>query len=311
MKTQKNQSKPSGYNALIEKFQLDVVPNWHQSFIADINAHRIVQTNGITEETYPNRYAPEDSVSGQLEFALKYDGTNLGILASIFHVVKPKVLEKYIQSKPKGKYARRLWFFYEMLTGKKLAIDDLDTGGYIDVLESNEYYTLSKSQPIRRQRINNNLLGDARFCPMIRRTETLKTYETSDLTKKCRNILTAYPPQLLKRAMSYLYTKETKSSFEIEHLKPSSTRTERFIALLHSAETEDFCTKANLLELQNRIVDERFQDTDYRNIQNYIGESVSWQYEKIHYIPPRPEIVPDLMAGLACNPNLSCLLFYK
>jgi hypothetical protein len=31
--------------------------------------------------------------------------------------------------------------------------------------------------------------------------------------------------------MSYLYAKETESSFEIEHIKPNSTRTERLLAL--------------------------------------------------------------------------------
>ena len=62
-------------------------------------------------------------------------------------------------------------------------------------------------------------------------------------------------------ALSYLYTKETKSSFEIERIKPNSTRTERFIALLQVAEKEDFCDKIRLLDLQNRIVDSRFRDT--------------------------------------------------
>ena len=72
--------------------------------------------------------------------------------------------------------------------------------------------------------------------------------------------------------MSYLYTKETKSSFEIEHIKPDSTRTERFIALLQMAESEDFCEKPRLIDLQNRIVDPRFRDSDYRTSQNYVGE---------------------------------------
>ncbi|MDR1140197.1 MAG: Fic family protein [Planctomycetaceae bacterium] len=229
---------------------------------------------------------------------MKYDGTNLGILACIFQFVQPEELEKYIRSKPKGKYTRRLWFFYEMLTGKKLDIDDLQTGGYVDALEPEEYYTNSKPQQIRRQRINDNLLGDVRFCPVIRKTEKLQSFEKSNLSEQCRKIITAYPSQLLKRAMSYLYTKETKSSFEIEHVKPNSTRTERFVALLQSAGTEDYCNKNKLLDLQNRVVDLRFQDTDYRNTQNYIGESIGWQRERVHYVPPRPEILTDLMDGL-------------
>jgi len=90
-----------------------------------------------------------------------------------------------------------------------------------------------------------------------------------------------YPPELLKRALSYLYSKETKSSFEIEHIKLNSTRTERFVALLQLAEREDFCEKAKLVDLQNRIVDPRFSESDYRTNQNYVGETVAWQKEQI------------------------------
>ena len=41
---------------------------------------------------------------------------------------------------------------------------------------------------------------------------------------------------LLRRALAYLYTKESTSSFEIEHTKPSASRTEWFVTLLQLAE---------------------------------------------------------------------------
>jgi len=111
-------------------------------------------------------------------------------------------------------------------------------------------------------------------------------------------VISTYSPELLKRALGYLYTRETKSSFEIEHIKPTSTRTERFVALLQLAEKEDFCEKPRLIELQNRIVDARFRDSDYRTSQNYVGETVAWQAEKIHFVCPKPEDLADLMDGL-------------
>jgi hypothetical protein len=98
--------------------------------------------------------------------------------------------------------------------------------------------------------------------------------------------------------MNYLYAKETKSSFEIEHITPNPTRTERFITLLQLAESEDFCEKMRLIELQNRIVDPRFRASDYRTNQNYVGETVSWQKERIHYACPKPEDLASLMEGL-------------
>jgi Fic family protein len=103
--------------------------------------------------------------------------------------------------------------------------------------------------------------------------------------------------------MSYLYTKETKSSFEIEHIKPGSTRTERFIALLQLAEKEDFCEKSRLLDLQNRIVDLRFREADYRTDQNYVGETIGPDREKVHFVCPKPEDLSGLMDGLVAAHN--------
>ncbi|MBI4243902.1 MAG: Fic family protein [Planctomycetes bacterium] len=288
----------AGYQALISRFRLDVIPNWHQSYIAPGNFHGVDTNLGVTEETYPARYWPGDKLGDHLEFALKYDGTNLAILASIFMVAPQAELKDYVKSKPRGKYARRLWFLYEFLTGSTLSVDNLKTGEYIDLLDPMQYFTVTPARQVRRQRINDNLLGDARLCPTIRRTELIRTFEKADLTKRCKKVVAVYPPELLKRALNYLYTKETKSSFEIERIKPNSTRTERFILMLQLAEKEDFCEKARLINLQNRIVDPRFQEIDYRKVQNYVGESVEWQREKVHFACPKPEDVATLMYGL-------------
>jgi hypothetical protein len=247
---------------------------------------------------YPAKYWPGDEVGDHLEFALKYDGTNLAILASLFQVVPMEDVLNYVKSKPIGKYARRLWFLYELLTGKRLPVADLTKGNYIDILDSGEYYTTGDARPVRRQRINDNLLGDGRFCPTIRRTDTLRRFERDDLPARCRKIVSSYSPQLLKRAVRYLYNKETKSSFEIEHIEPNSTRTERFIALLQLAENEDFGEKDRLLDLQNRIVDPRFRDTDYRTDQNYVGVTVGPQKEEVHLVCPKPGDLGRLMDGL-------------
>jgi hypothetical protein len=263
--------------------------------------HRIDSTEGVIEEVYPPKYWPGNTPGDHLEFALKYDGTNLAILASLFREVAAEDLLAYVRSKPTGKYARRLWFLYEFLTGTSLQLDDVKRGNYIDLLDSDQYYTVTPARQVRRQRINDNLLGEARFCPTIRRTDILQGFEATDLPKRCRKVVSGYSPELLKRALSYLYFKETKSSFEIEHIKPNSTRTERFVALLQLAEREDFCEKKKLIDLQNRIVDPRFSESDYRTNQNYVGETVAWQKEKVHFACPKPEDLPDLMEGLVAS----------
>ena len=296
-----NQTKPVGYLALIERLGLKVIPNWHHSFMTERSHLEIHSVGGTTETFYPTRYWPGNSLGDHLEFALKYDGTNLSLLNAIFRAVPKIEMEVYIASKQHGKYVRRLWFLYEMLTGTRLDINDLPAGGYVNLLEPDEYFTTFPSRPVRRQRINDNLLGDRRFCPIVRRTEFLKRCENNDLAERCRNIVANYPAQLLKRAVGYLYAKETKSSFEIERIEPNATHTERFVSLLQSATSEDYCNKSRLIGLQNHIVDPRFRDLDYRNTQNYVGESVYWQRERVHYVSPKPNDLPELMEGLIAS----------
>ncbi|NBK20505.1 MAG: Fic family protein [Spirochaetia bacterium] len=232
---------------------------------------------------------------------MKYDGVNLALLARIFEKVSQEELTEYIKSKPTGKYARRIWFFYEFLTGKQLPVDDMITGNYVGALEAKDYYTVQSGEKSSRHRIVNNLLGPQGFCPVVRRTEKLSRLDASNLKQRCEEIISSYSAELLRRALGYFYNKETKSSFEIESIKPNASRTEKFIASLELAEKEDFCDKERLIELQNRIVDPRFKDSDYRVSQNYVGQTVSYQKEIIHYICPKPEDLPSLMTGLLAS----------
>ena len=291
--------RPVGYTALLERLGIAVLPHHHESFVSARGPRLVESVDGVVREVYPASYWPGETLGDQLEFALKYDGVNLAILASLFATVDVAEITAYVQSKPAGKYARRVWYLYELLTGQRLPVDDLKRSNYIDLLEEDEYITASPAKRSPRHGINDNLLGDRRFCPMIRRTETIRRFLDAGLQERCREVVAAYSPELLRRALSYLYPTETKSSFEIEHIKPDASRTERFIALLQLAEEQDFCHRETLVDLQNRIVDPRFAaDGDYRTTQNYIGQTVVMGRERVHYACPKPEDVPDLMEGL-------------
>ncbi len=291
-------ARSAGYAYFIEKYQLTVMPHWHKSSVSSASTHHSKSQDGFIKDIYPQSYWPNGGDGNHLEFALKYDGVNLAILYTIFNTIDEKDLLTYIKTKPTGKYARRIWFLYEFLTGKELPLQNLTKGNYTELLEPKRYYTVIPGERIQRQRIVNNLLGNKKFCPIVRRTEQLRTIESEDFDKRCKDILTSYTPELLRRAQSYLYSKETKSSFEIEHIKPSASRTEKFIGLLEIAAHKDFCRKDLLIDVQNRIVDPRFKDTNYRTSQNYVGQTVSYQKEIIHYICPAPHDLPKLMEGL-------------
>ena len=289
-------STPAGYDALVARFNFQVIPNWHHSRTSQSNVRQTHTEDGQVIEIYPPYLTPEDSLGGHLEFALKYDGTNLEILSAIFDKAPEEELLAYIRSTPTGKYARRVWYLFELLIGRRLPIEDLTTANYVDLLEADEYYTADPVQ-VRRQRVNDNLLGDARFSPTVRRTGKLAEFEKKDLSARCRQLLEGYPRDILRRALSYLYTKETKSSFEIENVTLDASRTERFIALLASAEKKDFFAKPELIDLQNRIADERFREPDYRKTQNYVGESLA-RREKVHFVSPKPADLAALMEGM-------------
>ena len=191
VENEQNTSKyrPAGYAALIEWYDLDVIPNWHKSLVTATGIHRIDSSESVIVEVYPSKYWPGDTLGDHLEFALKYDGTNLAILSILFQKAGEKDILEYIRTKPTGKYARRLWFLFEFLTGKTLPLDDLKRGNYIDLLEPDEYYTVTPVRRVRRQRINDNLLGDSRFCPTVRRTDTLRDFEITDLPGRCRQVV--------------------------------------------------------------------------------------------------------------------------
>ena len=155
--------RPAGYAYLLENFKLVGMPHWHTSFVSSAGTHRFKVQDGVIEDIYPVRYWPGGKVGDHLEFALKYDGVNLGQLKRIFeHVPQVDIIE-YITSKPTGKYARRIWFFYEFLTSKRLPLDNITSGNYVNALKEKEYYIVANGEKIRRYRIVNNLLGPKEF----------------------------------------------------------------------------------------------------------------------------------------------------
>lgn len=107
-----------------------------------------------------------------------------------------------------------------------------------------------------------------------------------------------YAPGTLARAVNFLYKKETRSSFAIEGETPSKNREERFLQALHSASSFT-ADKLPLIGLQAGIVDARYAACDWRDLQNFVGETTRGFGEYVHFICPRPQDVPSLMRGWA------------
>ncbi|MEO7724841.1 MAG: Fic family protein [Chthoniobacterales bacterium] len=253
---------------------------------------------------YPRAYWPGDSEFAQLEFALKYEGLNLSLLRILLPRLDIYDLTGWIKSKPTGAYARRIWFLFEQFSGERLDLADLSQGNYVELADPKIYYT-GPRRPYRRQRIHFNLLGDLRFCVFIRRTDALAAWVAKQLDQQVRQVVAEIPPEIFRRALDYLYKKETRSSYAIERETPDQERAARFVEMLQRAEKGDFLNKPALVQLQQAIVDPRYQHTGWRdaiNEQNFVSEPTPLYEDLVHFIAPRPQEIADLMeAWLAAS----------
>ncbi|MCI0571646.1 MAG: Fic family protein [Myxococcaceae bacterium] len=294
-------ASPIGYARVIQEYGLRVLPPPTLSYVSSRGGKQVLREGSQTLAVYPNAYAPGDTLCEQLEFALKHEGVQLGILDALFHSMDVSALEtqlvQAVRERPTGLYSRKLWFLYEYLTDRRLPLPDAEHGVYTPVLDPKKYYT-AEPQRSRRHRVLDNLLGPVAFCPIVRRTESLRRAEAQGLAAEATRLVASYDEDAIRRAVSYLYTKETRSSFAIEGEKPSHDRAERFVALLRLAPELERFDEATFVGLQSRTVDPRFAEPTYRTEQNYVGETVGLVEQHVHYIPPKPGDVRTLMQGL-------------
>lgn len=283
-----------GLHALIEELHLKVPPPAIRSIIVGKRKTRIIDAEIL--EQYPKSYRPERGIVGQLRFALRYEPVDLGVYKAAFMQIPKLDIEKWVQSEPNGIFARRAWYLFELLTGTTLDVPNLTSGPYVDLLDA-RLHLVGAVQRVRRQRIFDNLLGNKDYCPLIRKTERLEAGTNKNLAERAHSLVKAVEPAVLKRAVHYLFTKETKSSFAIEGESPSKDRTERFVAALMRAEKFDPNSKQAFIDLQNAIVDPRYAQKDWRDIQVYIGQTLPDFSQEVHFICPKPQDLTTLMNG--------------
>ena len=294
------QIKPAGSQWLKEHYHLSRHTLAHCSYIGDNESIELTFTGNI-QQVYGIKYAPkEDTPILHLEFSLKYDTPNLDFLRAVLIKIPVQNIIDFIEKSPYGKYSRKMGFLYEFLIGEELQISQKISGNYADLLDT-EVYITANGKKNKRWRINDNLLGTTAFCPMVRKTTELNILLGENIPQKIEQLKDGFSPEIFRRASNYMYSKETRSSYEIEKENPSSDRMEKFIALLMQAGMEkrdELLDEQRLVHLQNAIVDQRFAAVGFRDFQNYIGQSLPGGRDMIHYICPPPSILLSLMQGL-------------
>lgn len=288
-----------GYSHLIEQFSLTVLEQPLRSFIGPGSIKTTEHTPDSIVIHYPELMRANCcSWQDHLLFAIKHEGVNLEVLNALFKKIDVNELTALVASTPLGIYTRRIWFLYEFLTGRELPVTPLKSGTYKYVLPPDEFFCLDKdhSWKAKRQRLICNLPGNEVFCPIVRLTSRIRENIQKDLASQVTTAIAGYPSELIYRANSFLYLKETKSSYAIERQTPSQKRTAAFMKILHEA-GKNKLDKTMLLRLQNAIVEERYRENDYRHSQVYVGQTLAPGHELIHFIGLKPGDLSQFMAA--------------
>ena len=275
----------TGYAHLVARHGLDARPVSPRAVIDPAVRGRKLRGAGSQKVlAFEQKYRPEDTLVGHLQFALRYEGVNLEVLALLFERAGRSELTKWLAKNPASAYARRAGFLYEWLTGDSLGVQVSAKERYAPLADGKLQFCLEGGERNAKFRVLNNLPGNREFCPLVRRTAYLDELAQEDLRKKTREKLAQYDPDLLRRAASYLYLKETHASFEVERESPSPSRARRFTELLRGADTDLPLTEERLAELQRAVIDPRFHEFGWRTEQNWLGKDHGYR-KQVDFVP--------------------------
>ena len=284
----------AGYAALIAGHALAVpVPD---SLCAIGAKHRKVEHGRW--RLYTPRHKPADTLQGHLAFALKYEGIDLAILKVLFNVLDPQEIVNIVKAEPTGSYSRRIWFLYEWLTGRTLALDDATRGNFAPLINDRLQYA-APARDSKRHRVRNNLPGTREFCPLIRRTEKLDQFIAMNLSRAAVDHIGKAPADLLSRAAAFLLLKDSRASYMIEGETPPHSRIERWGRLIGAA-GQRALSVAGLEYLQSIVIaDRRFIMPGLRLEGGFVGDHdrASGMPMPVH-ISARAEDLQRLLSGL-------------
>jgi hypothetical protein len=295
--------KPVGYGYLIQRYKLHALPLPVTRVIFEAaSARRTRERGGQILEEFPRAYEPKPTAIGHLHFAMRYEGVNLEVLRLLYDRIGGDEVEAALNKHPNASINRRLAYLFEWLMGRELSVPAQlarSKRGYQPVVDDRLQFglALDSSPRVEKYKVIDNLPGTRAFCPLVRKTPYLEVMTGKNLKARTRTTLEKYDPQLVRRAATFLYLKETHSSFEVERVKPTALRAQRFADLLKEAEKGTSLSEDRFIELQNAVVDPRWMEASYRLEQNWLGDDHGYR-KNVEFVPPRPEDVRPLMEGL-------------
>lgn len=260
-------ARPAGYAELIDRYLLKTPLPDQLAAIAERHSPK----STAEWQLLTPRHRPEDSLSGHLRFALKWEGVRLSVLNALFRTIESERITQIIKEKPTGIYSRRIWFLYEWLTGSVLDIPDAGKVKATPVLDSDRQIGIGNGELSSRHRIINNLPGTASFCPLVWKSPALISFIEQNLKLKAQEFLGEVHPDVLTRAAAFLLLGDSKASFQIEGESPSKDRAQRWGNAIEMAGSSEM----NISELERLqqivIADTRFVTLGFRRGGGFVG----------------------------------------
>lgn len=264
-----------------------------------VSARRINKTTKAMGDwlIFDKQYAVENNIPAHLVFALRHETLDLLVFKRIFQAIPEQVLIDYVNSAPTGPLVRRIWFLYEYLTGLVLDLPNSGKFPYVDLLDRNKHFT-SKGMLSTRHRVRNNLLGNSQFCPIIRRTEILKSFQEKLLSVQVRGILNQVNSMLLARAASFLLLADTQASFAIEGERLPINTQEHWLKAVQQAGKYQLSLE-EIKRLHNILIgDNRFFKAGLRDDFVFLGQRTIDNEPLPEFIGANPQDLENLIAGL-------------
>jgi len=251
---------------------------------------------------FDKRYQPGDQFSDHLAFALRHENIDLLVLKRAFEAESKADLEEYIRSTPSGTQTRRAWFFYELLTGQTLDIEDAPNVTAVDALDAKTYFT-GKAKLSRRHKVRDNLLGNGGWCPVIRRTKQLEAFTALGLADRAAQTVGRTGQHLVTRAASFMLLADSRASFEIEGERAPRSRLERWgKAVLQAG--KNALTLEEIIRLHRILIeDTRFVFPGLRPDGIFLGERDHLNDPLPEFIGARPEDLDELCTGMLVANN--------
>ncbi|RYY07927.1 MAG: cell filamentation protein Fic, partial [Sphingobacteriaceae bacterium] len=283
-----------GYGALINYYLLHVPIPDRLCIIS--KKHKRYETAEWL--VFTPRHNPEDTLIGHLTFAFKYEGIFPDVLKALFSKIKHEDISEIIKNEPTSLYTRKLWFMYEWLLEKTLAIPDLQTGNFIDLIDKSLQYP-GPVTPSKRHRVRNNLPGVRNFCPIVRRTDKLDRFIELHLNEVVKKTLGNIHKDVLARAAAFLLLKDSKASYAIEGERPPQNRAQRWGKAIGQA-GQKMLQQDELLRLQQVVIDNpRFVKMGWRTEEGFVGEHDRTTGAPIpDHISARPKDLKVLIEGI-------------